>query len=175
MRGNSTSIIFDSGDSLYLFGSPDVGYSFVNFTGESDFSLLNNYSYAVIQNETIWCYFQINSYNVTFLFTSAGEFHVNFTNISNSTQTSYEYGTVLHLEGLPETTYQFTDFSWSGGSSVLNPYDYSVDSENSIWCNFQLGGAGDGSLLGGDDLAGFMILIFILIAFVIIIIWRLRS
>lgn len=57
--------------------------------------------------------------------------------VVNGTQTEYDNDTVLLLIAVPyNASWFFTNFSWSGDMATVNPYNFTVAGNNTIWCNF---------------------------------------
>ena len=137
LRADQTEQGFGNGDSLYLFGEADANYHFENFTWSVGSSFSNNYTYSVNGDATIWVYFEINNFTITFYQNDAGSFYQNDTLRGNSTSIIFDYGTELYLFGDPDAHYKFDNFTWSGGSSDSNNYTYTVTQENSLWCFFR--------------------------------------
>jgi len=133
-KANGTSTLYDESSVLNLSAVPSIHYGFMNFTWNGSSSSSNYTLVTVTSNLTIWCYFGLDPY-VTF-YMNDGTFKVNGTSKSNGTQTQYAVGTVLSLAGSGWSKwYVFGNFTFLGGSSESNPYNFvlTVEVNQSIW------------------------------------------
>lgn len=68
---------------------------------------------------------------------SIGFFLINGTITANATSTQYDNSTVLNLIGAPlNASYVFNNVTWTGGSTLINNYNYTVTGNNTLTCYF---------------------------------------
>lgn len=78
-------------------------------------------------------------YFISFAFNDGGLFRVDNVTIANNTETEYGNGSILELLAIVEgnLTFGFNNFTWNIGFSILNPYNFTVSANASIWCYFE--------------------------------------
>ena len=107
-----------------------------------------NYQWFCSDNASQWSntsiYFLITTpLYITFNFNNStmGKFYVDYVNTANETQNSYNYNESILLDGIQlSSDYSFLNFTWIGGNSLINNYDYYTSGNNTIWCYFGLSG-----------------------------------
>lgn len=78
---------------------------------------------------------------ITFKQNAGGLFRADCTTKTNGTSTNYWNATVLELAALTQNaTYVFLNFTWSNGNSTVNPFNYTVLSNMTIWLYFDTAG-----------------------------------
>ena len=74
---------------------------------------------------------------VTFYNTTGGIFRVNNVTMTNGTSKNFTIGDVLEFSALPQnSSYVFSFFNWTGGNSTLNPYNFTVTGNMTVWLIF---------------------------------------
>lgn len=77
-------------------------------------------------------------HTVTFKFNEGGIFRVDNATVSNGSSNEYGNGIVIELCAIPQnSSWVFVSFNWTGGSATTNPYDYTVTSNDTVWCYFE--------------------------------------
>ena len=87
--------------------------------------------------------------HVTFYHQSNSVFMVNGTKIANGTETAYVNLTVLELQGIINVSTQFIEWDITNGDIQVNPYNYTITTNATIWLMTDgvEGGNGDGETL----------------------------
>jgi len=68
-----------------------------------------------------------------------GIFRVNDVTITNGSIFNYTLDDVLEFIAIPQnSTYTFQNFTWTLGNSTLNPYNFTVSLNSTIWCYFSI-------------------------------------
>ena len=116
---------FHLGDTVTLTATPDHGYKFSQWTFSGGSSLVNPYTFEVQQvmlgqSVTYTANFEINSVTVNVV---AGP------NGSVTGGGVYELGETVVLTAIPDHLYRFTQWTFTGGTSITNPLSYEVRSE----------------------------------------------
>jgi len=77
--------------------------------------------------------------NITFYHNEGGIFRVDNATITNETQISYYNGSVIELASLPQnSSFIFSHFEWNSNNATVNPYNFTVTSNMTIWCYFSI-------------------------------------
>ena len=130
----SGSGAFNSGTSVTVVATQNIGYTFTNWIDVSTGTIAStsaSYTFVLSANRTLVANFAVNTYTLN---TTA----VNGTVVNNPNQTTYNYGTTVQLTATGATGFTFT--SWSGdatGSS--NPLTVSMTANKNITANFTAG------------------------------------
>lgn len=75
---------------------------------------------------------------LTFYNNTGGIFRVDNATITNGTSKSYVIGTVIEFIGIPQnSTIVFSMFEWDNSNSTINPYNFTVSSNMTVWCIFE--------------------------------------
>lgn len=83
-----------------------------------------------------WGELESSIYTLLFYFNTGGTFRVDCVEMENGTEIYPSNGTVLEFAAIVEFNYTFANFSWSGGYSTSNPYNFTVSNNDTIWCYF---------------------------------------
>jgi len=122
-------INYDYGTTVQLTATPNTGYHFVDWSGDASGSV-NPLVITMDGNKNITANFAINTYTLT----------LNSTNGSitkNPDQLTYDYGTTVQLTAVPNTGYNFVN--WSGDTSGgANPITILIDGDKNITANFSI-------------------------------------
>ena len=158
--------------SISVFGVA----SWANITKQLNFtsSVRVEYMWYCSDNTSQWnwtsTYFlEITPLYVTFNFnnSSMGKFYVDYTNTANETQNSYNYNESILLDGITlSSDYIWNNFTWIGGNSVTNNYEYYTSGNNTVWCYFGLSGVGgidENFFVLGFVIAGCAVLFIIIV------------
>lgn len=124
---NPNQTIFDYGSIVQLTPTPNLGYSFVSWTGDA-FGTSNPLSVTMDANKTITATFELNTYTLN---VSA----LNGSVVKTPSQATYNHGSSVQLEATPATGFTFT--SWSGDATgTTNPLTVNMTSNKNITANF---------------------------------------
>ena len=137
---------FNSGASVSVTATPNVGYTFANWTeGLIVVSSGSNYTFTISGNRTLVANFTAIVSTYTLNVTA-----VNGTVVKNPDQPTYNTGVSVQLTATANSGYTFT--SWSGDATgSVNPLTVVMNSNKNITANFTLNapvGPGD-VVLGG--------------------------
>ncbi|WP_299516329.1 ice-binding family protein [Mucilaginibacter sp.] len=123
---------YAAGTSVTVTASPNIGYTFVNWTDNGTVASTSPaYTFPLSANRTLVANFLINTYtlNTTALPAAGGS----VTKTPN--QPTYNYGTTAQLTATPNAGYIFS--SWSGDASgSVNPLTVTMTSNKNITANF---------------------------------------
>ena len=144
---------FNSGTSVSVTATPNVGYTFSNWTeGLIVVSSGSNYTFTILGNRTLVANFTAIVSTYTLNVTA-----VNGTVVKNPDQPTYNSGVSVQLTATANSGYTFT--SWSGDATgSVNPLPVIMNSNKNITANFtlnapvgpgvvDLGGAGNFDIL----------------------------
>ncbi|HEY9169406.1 MAG TPA: ice-binding family protein [Lutibacter sp.] len=120
---------FDTGTNVTVTATPNIGYTFVNWTlAGVQVSTNANYTFVLSANRTLIANFVLKTY--TLQVTS-----VNGTVAINPVQATYNHGATVVLTPTPATGYQFT--SWTGDATGTdNPLTVTMIGNKNITANF---------------------------------------
>ncbi len=120
---------FAANTSVTVTASPNIGYTFVNWTDNGTIaSTSSSYTFPLTANRTLVANFAIN----TFTLTATG---VGGTVTKNPNQPTYNFGTLVQLTATPNTGFVFS--SWSGDASgSVNPLTVNMNANKNIIANF---------------------------------------
>jgi len=122
---------FLAGSSVTIGATPNIGYTFVNWTkGATIISTTPSYTFTLTKDTAFVANFLINKYtlNVT---------AVNGIVVKNPNQPTYNSGDVVQLTATPAIGYIFD--SWSGDvSGLINPISITMNSNKNVTANFIL-------------------------------------
>lgn len=90
---------------------------------------------------------------------------------ANGTSIISSNGTVLELQGIINKNYTFMWFDWTSANASINPYNYTIAGNSTIWLMVDPVGEG-GGLSASWVLSGFLLLIFVVTPLVIIVLRR---
>ena len=124
---NPDQLTYYDASAVQLTASPDPGYSFTSWSGDATGSV-NPLTVNMNANKNITANFTINTYtlNVT---------AVNGIVVKNPDQLTYDYGTLVQLNAVPDLGYDFV--SWSGDIiSNVNPLTVTMNADKDITANF---------------------------------------
>ena len=79
---------------------------------------------------------------LTYYYTTGGSFYVEWSPIVNGTEYGYVDGRTITFGALASSTYAYVSFNWTGSSTTDNPYDYTLDGNDTIWLYFVVSGGG---------------------------------
>jgi len=78
-------------------------------------------------------------YEITFYFNEGGILRANNITISNTTTLEYENNTVVEFVAITKnSSYIFVSFNYTGGSSLINPFNLTVTGSIILWCYFDM-------------------------------------
>jgi uncharacterized repeat protein (TIGR02543 family) len=121
---NPDQTSYNHGTSITCTATPDLGYHFVNWTGDTT-SAANPLTFNLVADRALTANFAINTFTVS---TSAG---AGGTMSRQPDQPTYDYGTSLRLSAFPNTGFDFT--TWSGDTTTTtNPLDIIVTRNRTI-------------------------------------------
>ena len=122
---------FNSGASVSVSATPNVGYTFTNWTeGLIVVSSSSNYTFTISGNRTLVANFTAIVSTYTLNVTA-----VNGPVVKNPNQATYNSGVNVVLTATPTTGYVFT--SWSGDATgSTNPLTVTMNSNKNITANF---------------------------------------
>jgi len=112
---------------------------------------------------------------ITFYYTDYGTFRLNCSNVSNGTTNIYTYNDTIEFSALPfNATCLFLNFTYGASYNDTNPYNYTVTSNETVWCLFEdppygklappvVGVSVQVLFIGACVLAGFLAIPFFLI------------
>jgi Divergent InlB B-repeat domain/PEGA domain len=124
---------FDFGDIANLTATPEVGYTFINWTeNENVVSTEQNYSFTVNNSRTLVANFSLNNYVITT--TSAPP-----NGGSTSGGGGFDFGNVANLTATPEIGYTF--INWTENENVVSTdqnYTFTVNISRTLVANFSL-------------------------------------
>lgn len=136
---NDTTTTYGQGTVLALIGVAPLHYSFEAFNWSTGYTGSNPYSYTVTGDETIWLNFTADSYTVTFIYNTGGDFVLNGSITSNNTAIGYGWGTTLNLTAIPSgANYVFVNWTISGTVYLTNPYYYTVTGAVTVYLYFRI-------------------------------------
>jgi hypothetical protein len=126
---------FDHGALVSLEALPEDAYHFREWSGDVT-GTANPTSLIMTANQTVEALFAINSYTLS-LTGSHGQVKVNSVTCSLPWSGSFDYGSLVSLEAVPEAGYHFS--SWSGDlTGSANPTSVTITAEQSIAANFTI-------------------------------------
>ena len=108
---------YDHGTTATLTATPNTGYTFVNWTEESDVvSTSSTYSFTVIGTRTLVAHFQLNSYAITATAdpTNGGAIYVADTIFTGGT---FDHGTQITMVAEAVTGYVFQNWTKNGSEA----------------------------------------------------------
>ncbi len=122
---------YDYGSNVTVTATPATGYTFIKWTdGVSVVSSDANYTFSASEDKNLVANFSLMQHNLTTSIAPIGSGTVNGGG-------TYNHGTTANVEALPETGYEFVN--WSGDlSSTQNPESILMDSDKSVQANFSL-------------------------------------
>jgi hypothetical protein len=126
---NPDQLTYNDASAVQLTATPNTGYSFTSWSGDTT-GTVNPFTVNMNANKNITANFTINTYtlNVT---------AVHGIVVKNPTQLTYDYGTLVQLNAIPDLGYDFV--SWSGDTiSNANPLTVNMKSNKNITANFTL-------------------------------------
>lgn len=124
---NPNQAAYNNGATVELTAVPDVGYHFVNWSGDTSGSA-NPVSIVMNSNKNVTANFAINQY--TLAITAA-----NGSVTKNPDQATYDHGTNVLLTAMPNGGYNFS--GWTGDASgTANPLNVLMNANKSITANF---------------------------------------
>lgn len=122
---------YASGSSVTVSSLANTGYTFVNWTDQSNTTVLStspNYTFALSANRSLIANFLLNTYTLT---VNA----VNGTVAKTPDLARYNHGSSVVLTATPATGYVFS--SWSGDATgTTNPLTVSMNGNKNITANF---------------------------------------
>lgn len=84
-----------------------------------------------------------NAIYITFYFNEGGILRVDNATMINGTQIEYFNQTILEFASLTQNaSYVWLNFTWDIGNSTINPYNFTVLSNSTLWCYFDVAGVG---------------------------------
>jgi len=136
MYSTSTLRTIGAGGDLYShFDATGTAHAFNNVIfGIDGAGTADNWSDGHIEKFTLA---PLPYWTITFNRTDGGLFRVDCTTMANETEIEYGNGTILELSALPKnSSWFFTNYTWSGGSATTNPYNFTVLSNSTVWLTF---------------------------------------
>jgi len=85
--------------------------------------------------------------HITFYNQSNSLFMMNGTKVTNGTVTIYDNDTLLELQGIINKSYTFTYWNWTTDNAEINPYNFTVAGNATIWLMVDSVDGGDGETL----------------------------
>jgi hypothetical protein len=137
--GGSTtgSGTYTAGTSVTITATPNVGYSFVNWTdGVNVVSTSASYIFPLNANRTLVANFAIN----TFTLTVSANPTIGGTVIKNPNQTIVNYGTFVTVTANPSVGYTF--LNWTEGATIASTslsYSFQMFANRTLVANFTQG------------------------------------
>jgi Divergent InlB B-repeat domain/PEGA domain len=124
---------FDFGNVANLTATPEVGYTFINWTeNENVVSTEQNYSFTVNSSRSLVANFSLNNYVITTTSDPAN-------GGSTSGGGGFDFGDVANLTAAPEIGYTF--INWTENENVVSTeqnYSFTVNISRTLVANFSL-------------------------------------
>jgi len=122
---------FDLGSSITLTATPNVGYTFINWTDNGTVVSLNpNYTFAVNNNRTLIANFSLTQFNINLT--------ANPTNGGTTFGSGvYSYGSIATISASSNSGFTFTN--WAEGSNIVSSnssYVFNVTTDRDLVANF---------------------------------------
>jgi uncharacterized repeat protein (TIGR02543 family) len=129
---NPDQASYNDNDVVTIIATPDPGYHFVNWTGDTaNVANVNDASTTVTMhgNYTITANFAQNEYTLTINTVGSG------TVTRNPDQATYHYGDIVQLTASPDTGWSFS--AWSGDlSGSVNPSNIVINDNKTVTATF---------------------------------------
>jgi uncharacterized repeat protein (TIGR02543 family) len=127
---NPNTATYDHGTSVTLTATPDVGFNFLNWAGDTS-TTTNPLTFPVVKNRTINAVFAIRTYTLSANPSGSG------TVTRNPNQASYNHGTTVVVTATPGTGWHF--LQWTGDASgSTNPLSVLMDGPKDITAVFEI-------------------------------------
>lgn len=143
-----------------------------SFTINYTVGLTVQYKWYCSDNASQWTITSVYSFETTAMYlvyylnnSTMGQYSYDGNVVVNGTSVGYNYSQTVVLLASPYTGFALDEFSWSGGSSSTNPYNFVTAGNNTIWCMFEILSAG-GSTFQSNTGMGFYLgltLLFIVV------------
>ena len=120
---------FNSGVSVSVTATPNVGYTFTNWTESGTIvSAVAGYTFNILGNRTLVANFSAITYTL-------GVIAINGSVLKNPNQVTYNSGSDVVLTATPNSGFVFT--SWSGDATgSVNPLTVTMNSNKNVTANF---------------------------------------
>jgi CSLREA domain-containing protein len=127
VANNPDQAIYREGDGVQLTATPDVGWSFANWTGDLT-SSLNPASVTIHGNTSVTANYTQNEYTLTIV-------SANGTVVANPNQATYHEGDVVQLTATPDAGWSFVN--WTGGlTGTDNTGFVTIHGNTSVTANY---------------------------------------